>query len=63
MDLGSRFGVDLCAGVDLEGPAWDDDARIWAVGTGSLARRVMVVGFIAVCLVQLPRAIDAATTL
>jgi hypothetical protein len=40
---GSRFVF-----VGLEGPAWDDEARIWVVGDGKrwLARRVRVVGFI-----------------
>jgi hypothetical protein len=42
-DFGSRFVF-----VGLEGPAWDDEARIWVVGDGKrwLARRVRVVGFI-----------------
>lgn len=42
-DLGSRLVF-----VGLEGPAWDDEARIWVVGAGRrwLARRVRVVGFI-----------------
>ena len=44
-DLGSRFVL-----VGLEGPAWEDGARIWVVGAGRrcVARRVRVVGFIAV---------------
>ena len=43
-DLGSRFEFVF---VGLEGPAWDDEARIWVVdGKRWLARRVRVVGFI-----------------
>lgn len=48
-DLGNRFEVDFVfEGLEVEGPAWDEDARIWSwvVGVGSLARRVRDVGFI-----------------
>jgi hypothetical protein len=41
--LGSRLVF-----VGLEGPAWEDEARIWVVGAGRrcVAKRVRVVGFI-----------------